>query len=160
MVPSRVIRVDDDVWGELKARAEPFEDNPNTVLRRVFGLDAENVKDNSRKDIDVDFRIMKLVDLVKSITGENIDVRPVPGGVSIRSKNGKVFAYVAPQKKRVKIAAEKGRAERAGLTSWEHENDKGWFNSGPEVYWFVTDDDTELYMQAAKMLARLWEQKP
>lgn len=161
MVPSRVIRIDENVWSELKARAEPFEDSPNTVLRRVFGLDSSKATDNSNKDIDVDFRIVNLIDLVKRITGGNIEVRPITDRqVSIRSKNGRVFAYVAPQKKRLKIAAEKGRAERAGFTDWEHENEKGWFNSGPEVYWFVTDDDKELYMQAAKMLSGLWEERP
>ena len=34
-----VIRVDDDVYDWLKSLATPFEDKPNTVLRRVAGLD-------------------------------------------------------------------------------------------------------------------------
>lgn len=34
-----VIRVDDQVWAALKSRAEPLEDSPNDVLRRVLGLD-------------------------------------------------------------------------------------------------------------------------
>ena len=33
-----VIRIDDDVWEALKAKAVPLEDNPNTVLRRVLEL--------------------------------------------------------------------------------------------------------------------------
>lgn len=33
------IRIDDDVWRELKNRAEPLEDSPNDVLRRVFRLE-------------------------------------------------------------------------------------------------------------------------
>jgi len=36
---ARTIRVDDDVYGWLQARAKPFEDSPNSVLRRVIGLD-------------------------------------------------------------------------------------------------------------------------
>jgi len=32
------VRVDDDVYEELKAHAEPFVDTPNTVLRRLLGL--------------------------------------------------------------------------------------------------------------------------
>lgn len=37
------IRVDDEVYGFLKERAEPFADTPNSVLRRVLGLDASGV---------------------------------------------------------------------------------------------------------------------
>jgi 5-methylcytosine-specific restriction protein A len=36
---SPVIRVDADVWEWLKTRARPLEDTPNTVLRRIAGLD-------------------------------------------------------------------------------------------------------------------------
>lgn len=33
------IEVDDDVYGRLKDAAEPFVDSPNSVLRRLLGLD-------------------------------------------------------------------------------------------------------------------------
>lgn len=33
------IRIDSDVWGLLKTHAEPFEDTPNRVLRRLLSLD-------------------------------------------------------------------------------------------------------------------------
>jgi len=33
------IRIDDQVWAWLKGHAQPFEDTPNSVLRRVAGLD-------------------------------------------------------------------------------------------------------------------------
>ena len=32
------VRVDDEVYEQLKANAEPFVDTPNTVLRRLLGL--------------------------------------------------------------------------------------------------------------------------
>jgi len=38
MSPSKVIRIDAQVWAELQSRARPLEDTPNSVLRRVFGL--------------------------------------------------------------------------------------------------------------------------
>ena len=39
------IRVDDDVYAWLQKQARPFEDTPNTVLRRVAGLErAVNVR--------------------------------------------------------------------------------------------------------------------
>lgn len=34
------IRIDDDVYEWLQTMARPFEDTPNTVLRRVAGLDS------------------------------------------------------------------------------------------------------------------------
>lgn len=37
---SRAVEIDDEVWEELKAHAEPLVDTPNTVLRRVLGLSA------------------------------------------------------------------------------------------------------------------------
>ena len=35
---SPTIRIDDDVFDELKKHAEPLVDTPNTVLRRLLGL--------------------------------------------------------------------------------------------------------------------------
>ena len=49
---SRVIRVDAEVFAELKAQASGFE-TPNTVLRRVLGLappDAEDLGDLDGSD--------------------------------------------------------------------------------------------------------------
>src|SRR5205823_4179556 len=34
-----VFRVDDEVWNWVKGQAEPLVDTPNTVLRRIAGLD-------------------------------------------------------------------------------------------------------------------------
>ena len=39
-----VIRVDDDVWAWLKQHARPLEDTPNTVVRRIAGLDRDRLK--------------------------------------------------------------------------------------------------------------------
>lgn len=38
MQTTRTIRVDLEVWAELKKRAEPLEDTPNAVIRRLLGL--------------------------------------------------------------------------------------------------------------------------
>lgn len=34
------IEIDDEVFGRIKAEAEPFVDTPNSALRRLIGLDA------------------------------------------------------------------------------------------------------------------------
>jgi hypothetical protein len=35
------IRIDDEVYSWLKSQATPFEDTPNTVLRKIAGLDVK-----------------------------------------------------------------------------------------------------------------------
>jgi hypothetical protein len=40
----RAIRIDDDVWVSLQKKARAFEDTPNSVLRRVLGIDRANGK--------------------------------------------------------------------------------------------------------------------
>ena len=49
MMMAQVIRIDDDVWHWLKSKAEPLEDTPNSVLRRLAGLDASSRKTSSEK---------------------------------------------------------------------------------------------------------------
>jgi hypothetical protein len=39
---SRTIRIDEEVYAALKANAEPFEDSPNDVLRRLLLLDTSS----------------------------------------------------------------------------------------------------------------------
>ncbi len=41
------IRIDNDVYSWLKSQAVPFEDNPNSVLRRFAGLDANKGVDTN-----------------------------------------------------------------------------------------------------------------
>jgi hypothetical protein len=38
------IRIDEDVYKWLKSQAEPFEDTPNSVLRRLAGIDRSKIK--------------------------------------------------------------------------------------------------------------------
>jgi len=40
----RAVRIDDAVWSALQKRARAFEDTPNSVLRRVLGIDRSNGK--------------------------------------------------------------------------------------------------------------------
>ena|ERR1700677_2979046 len=40
----KAIRIDDEVWACLQKKAKAFEDTPNSVLRRVFGIDRANGK--------------------------------------------------------------------------------------------------------------------
>ncbi|MDP9224526.1 MAG: hypothetical protein M3P18_11865 [Actinomycetota bacterium] len=42
------IEVDEEVFEFLKARAEPFLDTPNTVMRRVLGLEEDRLDDPAK----------------------------------------------------------------------------------------------------------------
>ena len=43
----RVIRVDDEVWRALQKKALPFEDTPNSVLRRVLKVNGVRSRKNA-----------------------------------------------------------------------------------------------------------------
>jgi hypothetical protein len=41
------IEIDAEVWSALKERAEPFTDTPNSVIRRLLGLDAATAEQSA-----------------------------------------------------------------------------------------------------------------
>ena len=43
-----VIRIDDEVWKELQKRAIPLIDTPNSVLRKLLGLEDAKMDDNDQ----------------------------------------------------------------------------------------------------------------
>jgi len=43
---THILRIDDDVWNWLKSKAAPLEDTPNSVLRRIAGLDQDHTKNS------------------------------------------------------------------------------------------------------------------
>jgi hypothetical protein len=45
-----VIRIDDDVYAWLQSHARPFDDTPNSVLRRIAKLDATTATSTSSAD--------------------------------------------------------------------------------------------------------------
>ena len=61
MKPSKVIRIDAQVWAELQRRA-PLEDTPNSVLRRVFGL-----PEDSAGPARLEPRVTRLLTLVRDL---------------------------------------------------------------------------------------------
>lgn len=157
MAPSRVIRIDEEVWVELKRRAVPFEDNPNSVLRRVLGLKDNELGRNSIGEGKIDSRLMKLVDMVGQCDGRHLTIRPNKSGYfGILSDEGKVFGFVYPQRKRLKVEIRKDWAEKVGRQDWEQELKNGWYNTGiSSVYWFVPNDDEDTYHSVSRLIKAL-----
>ena len=55
-----VIRVDDEVWRELQKRAEPLIDTPNSVLRKLFGLEDVKVDDYNEDDTEMKEKTLEI----------------------------------------------------------------------------------------------------
>lgn len=142
MAPSRVIRVDEQVWAELQRRARPLEDTPNSVLRRVFGLEEAGAEPGG-----MDSRITILLELVHESVGQMPKLDPVRKGYSFLSNSGEVVAYIRPQKERLRIETSKRMAESASLTTWDRERPNGFFG-GPCVRWYLPDGDGAAYQRA------------
>lgn len=56
------IRIDDEVYAWLQKQARPFEDTPNSVLRRIADLDGANIsgfKATQRQDYNRTLRVQK-----------------------------------------------------------------------------------------------------
>ncbi len=51
-----VVRIDDEVWDWLKHQAEPLLDTPNSVLRRVAGLDPSVARTNRKRGQRMSYR--------------------------------------------------------------------------------------------------------
>ena len=154
MKPSKVIRIDGEVWAELQRRARPLEDTPNSVLRRVLGLpDADTGPER------LEPRVTKLLALVRDLVGQMPDVEAARKGYAFLSRTGMVVADIRPQKERLRAEASKTVAATAGLTTWDREGSEGSYG-GPAVRWYAADGDDATYQSLATVLATLWRSDP
>lgn len=69
------IEIDSDVLDHLKKNADPFNDSPNSVLRRLFGLDGAKSKGNNKNQQGV---IMRSEEFVKKIISQHYNYSGVP----------------------------------------------------------------------------------
>ena len=159
VVASRVIRIDQEVWAELQRRAVAFEDNPNSVLRRILGLSLDVFsKSNGPGADNLDPRVAKLLDLVESRLNQTPVTSPTKTGQSFRfrSQRGKVVAFIYRQRRRLKIESSEQLAKKAGINNWNHWLRNGWWNQDNSVYWYIPDDDDGAYDLVAGVLDKLW----
>jgi hypothetical protein len=149
MRPSKVIRIDDDVWVELQRRARPLEDTPNSVLRRVFGLAEE-----ASTEPETDDRIGRLLELLEAATGERLRLSPARKGYALLSGTDEPIAFIRAQRDRLRVTVSRQSAEAAGLSGWHRERADTVF-SGGGVSWYAPDADKVAYQKAAATLAKL-----
>jgi hypothetical protein len=150
MAPSKVIRIDEEVWAELQRRARPLEDTPNSVLRRVFGLPEEAT------GTGFDHRVARLLELVQQTVGERLPLSPAKKGYALLSVTSEPVVFIRSQRQRLRVTASKQMAQDAGLSGWHRERADRIF-SGGGVSWYAPDGDEVAYQEAAAVLARLWQ---
>ena len=156
---TKVIRIDGEVWSALQRRAIPFQDNPNSVLRRILGLTSNAAATaNASVGINLDPRVTALLALVEAGVGQALVVSATKTGRSlqVRSKRGKLVAFIHQQIHRIKVESSEQMATGAGIDSWDHSLIKGWWGEDISVYWHTPNDDDDAYIRAANILEKLW----
>jgi len=156
---TKVIRIDGEVWSELQERATPFQDNPNSVLRRILGLSSKAVITvNTSVGIILDPRVTTLLSLVEARVGQAPVVSATNTGRSlgVRSNRGKLVAFIHQQIHRIKVESSEQMATGAGIDSWDHSLIKGWWGEDNSIYWHTPNDDDDAYIRTANILEKLW----
>ena len=140
--PSKVIRIDAQVWAELRGVRGLLEDTPNSVLRRVLGL-----PEDSAGPARLEPRVTKLPRWCATWWARCQTWSPHAKGMPFLSSTGMVVADLRPQKERLRVEASKTVAETAGLTAWDREGSEG-FDSGRTVRWYAADSAMTLATSA------------
>ena len=159
VVSTKVIRIDGEVWSELQRRAIPFEDNPNSVMRRILGLTSNaEVTANASAGINLDLRVNALLALVEARVGQALVVSATKTGRAhqVRSKRGKLVAFIHQQIHLIKVESSEQMAKKAGIDTWDHRLINGWWGQDSSVYWHTLNDDDDAYGRAAGVLEKLW----
>ena len=156
---SRVIRIDQEVWSELQRRAIPFQDNPNSVIRRLLELTTNRASNSNGSGTGVPItRVGELLRLVEPQIGKPLEISRTRSGQSYRFKSSleKVVAFIHPQARRLKVESSEQMATEAGINNWDHWLKNGWWRQDHSVYWLVPNDDEAAYDRVAVVLGRLW----
>ncbi len=131
------IRIDDEVWEKLKKLAVPFEDTPNTVLRRLLSIDGQATRKQRSRTTD--------------ITAHREFRRPILEALAELGGEGRVTEVLDRVGKRMKEILRPGDYENVsgGEIRWrnaarfERENMKGeglLKSDSPRGYWQITEN--------------------
>jgi len=158
----RTVEVDEEVWIELQRRAIPLEDDPNSVLRKILGLQATgSIQHNNRSSSGMNSQLDQLLTLVEADTGTFPSALPTKNLRNFKFLSQKeltaAFLLVQPRIGRIRIGASKSAAGRAGIDSWDHLGANAWYRADDEVFWYLPFGDEEAYINGARILAKLWK---
>lgn len=152
---SRVIRVDEEVYYELRRRARPFEDTPNSVLRQELGLEERVTQSKRTCEGTIDPAIVTLLSRAGVASQQATSTSKRANFYRVRGASGNVVAHIERQKSRLRISAPKGATQRLGLTHWDRELRGGYYTADDEVYWYVADSDDDAIARGASALRAL-----
>ena len=167
------IDVDDEVWSELQKRAKPFEDTPNSVLRRLVGLsdisagpgaappgwDADSpLREPRGRPAGGDRLLATLLEKagLSHFPGASFDGTRWAGRLDTGTP---IVAYLNVQKKGLKLEVKKSIAAERSLTG-EREQPKGWFGIDDCLVWYVRNGNQRDMATAATVLSSLFGSKP
>ena len=95
------IRIDNEVYAWLQGMARPFEDNPNTVLRRVAGLDrmndvgtgehARTISRQTSSSLRTELQKKKMPKAMERVTGRALNERWKVGAIHALYHNEGTF---------------------------------------------------------------------
>ena len=127
------------------------------MLRKILGLPDKESSTNDLRSSEMDSRLMKLLNMVGQSDGRHLTIRQNRSGYfGISSDEGKVFGFVYPQRKRLKVEIRRDWAEKVGRQDWERELENGWYNTGiSSVYWFIDNDKEDAYHSVARLIKAL-----
>ena len=162
MVAMRTIQIDEEVWAELQRRAVALIDDENTVLRRVFVLDAAEASPlYNPAQSEMDERISKLMALVRYRISQAEAQRTKTNlrHCKFLCKRGTIAAFLLdqPRSQRLRLETSKKMAERVRLPKPDSSKERGWFYADTSYYYVAEDGDDESYRRLADILVDLWE---
>ena len=84
----------------------------------------------------MDPRVSALLELVEARVGQALVVSATKSGRShrVRSKRGKLVAFIHQQIHRIKVESSEQMATEAGIDSWDHWLINGWWSQDSSVY--------------------------
>jgi len=107
-----------------------------------------------------DPRIREFLNEVGLLTGRPLQHYAITDYHVLRDKNGAAYAYISPQRERLRVEVGRDRVEQAAIRDWEEVTPKGWSNEVDVAYFSIPNADENAMKHIADTLARLWAASP
>jgi hypothetical protein len=99
--------------------------------------------------------VANLVELVQDLVGQTVQLQRDERGYAVMGSAKQLIAHIRPHKERLKVAAKKQDAAKAGLKNWDGERQDRFFGCNA-VKWHIQDGDDLACQRVAAELAKLW----
>lgn len=107
-----------------------------------------------------DPRVRELLSNVSRLTARPLQHYAITDYHVLRDKNGAAYAYISPQRERLRVEVGRDRVEQAAIRDWEEVTPKGWSNEVDVAYFSIPNADENAMKHIADTLARLRAASP